>query len=109
MKRRGHKDPVTPELHDRVIRRDMCQAARRGIATGWPCVATFLCPSTSGHCYGDLTLDHVKDHPMMGKRAPSDEQHLVTLCRWHHIDTPWATSNRPLLREYLRSIYDPVS
>jgi hypothetical protein len=37
---------------------------------------------------------------MMGKRAPSDMAHLVTLCEHHHLDG-WATSHRPLLRRYL--------
>lgn len=53
--------------------------------------------------YGALTLDHVRDHPMMGKRAPSDPEHLVTLCWHHHLDG-WATGNRPLLRRYLASV-----
>src|SRR5512141_837239 len=107
MKRHPHKDPVTPELRATVLMRDMEQALLR--ANGRPvtaCVATFLLPSTSGICSGPLTLDHVKDQPMMGKRAPSDEQHLVTLCTWHHIESGWATSHRPLLRWYLRSIYN---
>ena len=53
----------------------------------------------------DLELDHVRDQPMMGKTAESDPDHLVTLCHWHHqgLDAGrnWATSHRPLLREYL--------
>ncbi len=72
---------------------------------GNPCVATFL-DRESGPCDGRLTLDHVKDHLMMGKKAPDDEQHLVTLCWHHHLDG-WATAHRPMLREYLRSAYEP--
>jgi hypothetical protein len=41
---------------------------------------------------------------MMGKRAPSDERHLVTLCEQHHLWTSWATSHRPELRDYLRRV-----
>lgn len=48
-----------------------------------------------------MTLDHVKDEPMMGRRAPSDEGHLVTLCWEAHVNTGWATSHRPELRAYL--------
>lgn len=55
------------------------------------------------NCRGRLTLDHVKDQPMMGRRAPSDPSHLVTLCEGHHLGG-WATSHRPLLREYLRGV-----
>jgi len=50
-----------------------------------------------------ITLDHVRDQPMMGKRAPSDPHHLVSLCWHHHLDG-WATSHRPLLREYLAGV-----
>ena len=57
-----------------------------------------------GACAGGLQLDHVKAEPRMGKRAPSDARHLVTLCRGHHIDTGWATAHRPELREYLREV-----
>ena len=39
----------------------------------------------------------------MGKRAPSDAAHLVTLCWHHHLDG-WATAHRPELRAYLREV-----
>lgn len=57
-----------------------------------------------------LQLDHVSDQngTAMGKRAPSDERHLVALCPRHHIYSGWATSHRPLLREYLLGRYGPV-
>lgn len=84
------KDPVTHEVALAVFTRD------KG------CVAVELgeYPST---CHGRLTLDHVRDQPMMGKRAPSDPAHLVSLC-WHHHLNGWATSHRPLLREYLAAV-----
>lgn len=103
-RRRAKKDPVTPELHDAVIARDL------RLAGG--CVARFLEPD--GHyCYDQwgnphrpdfprhLTLDHVQDGGgRMGKRAPSDLAHLVSLCYFAHLGG-WATSHRPLLREYI--------
>lgn len=91
IRRHPHKDPVTPELRQAVLERD------RG------CVARRL-DSLADYCEGHLTLDHVREQPMMGKRAPSDPAHLVTLCEHHHIDTGWATANRPLLRSYLALI-----
>lgn len=118
MQRQPRKDPVTPQLREQVIRRDMrewvlrlpmVELQRVGIATRAGCVATFLDPSGSGPCSGPLTLDHVKDAPMMGKRAPSDIYHLATICLWHHVETRWATSNRTLLRWYLKTINDPVN
>jgi len=82
------RDPVTPEMRMFVLMRDNgCTAVRLG--------------ESPADCAGPLTLDHVKDQPMMGKRAPSDAAHLVTLCRRHHIDTGWATSHRTELRAYL--------
>lgn len=86
------KDPVTPDLYQSILRRD------------GRCVAPTVDPNQSGTCSGRLTLDHVKDQPMMGKRAPSDRRHLVTLCEKHHLWTSWATSNRPGLRRYLADV-----
>lgn len=68
------------------------------------CLAVRLGDVDPASCAGPLTLDHVKDEPRMGVRAPSDAAHLATVCRGHHIDTGWATANRPLLREYLREV-----
>ena len=89
MKRHPRKDPVSPELRLAVLERD------------GGCVKYRAAPSTPDNtCYGRLTLDHVKDQPRMGVRAPSDPAHLVTLCEHHHLDG-WATSHRPELRAYL--------
>jgi hypothetical protein len=85
------RDPVTPELRLAVLARDGgCIAVRLG--------------ADPADCRSPLTLDHVKDQPRMGKRAPSDMAHLVAVCRGHHLDTGWATSHRPELREYLRGV-----
>lgn len=92
---------VTAELRESVLRRDGgCVAPR--IRCEWvnPCVMTA--------CAGRLTLDHVKDQPRLGKRAPSDAAHLVTLCAHHHLDG-WATAHRPELRAYLRSFHEEVA
>lgn len=82
------KDPVTEEVRWAVLERDL------------GCVAPRL-DAEAGPCSPVLTLDHVKDQPMMGKRAPSDVAHLATLCERHHLWSGWATSHRPLLRRYL--------
>ena len=85
------RDRVSPELRIAVLERDQgCVAPRLG--------------GSVMDCGGRDTLDHVKDQPRMGKRAPSDMAHLVTLCEQHHLWTGWATSHRPELREYLRDV-----
>ena len=89
-RQRTRVDPVTPDVRLFVLERDH------------GCVAVTL-GENMGDCRGRLTLDHVKDQPRMGKRAPSDPQHLVSVCEWHHL-YGWATANRPALREYLRSV-----
>ncbi len=104
IRRKPHADPVTPTVYETVIERDRWAAWNRR-RTMYPCVAAALFPDQSVMCSGRVTLDHVKDEPQMGKRAPSDPQHLVTLCAYHHLEG-WATSHRPLLRWYLRSIYE---
>ena len=90
IRRKPRTDRVSPETAIAVFERDGgCMAPRLG--------GSFL------DCDGRLTLDHVRDQPMMGKRAPSDPAHLVTLCERHHLWNGWATSHRPEIREYLRS------
>jgi hypothetical protein len=61
-------------------------------------------------CWGRNRLEHVKDEPRMGRRAPSDPAHLVTLCQGHTEDgmrggKVWATdkANRQAMREYLEA------
>lgn len=103
-RRRAKTDPVTPAVYGAVLARDL------KLAGG--CVAAFLdethgCRSQWGDPHPPsrldlLQLDHVQDGGgRMGKRAASDLDHLVSLCAFAHVSTGWATSNRPLLREYL--------
>ena len=113
------KDPVTPEIRARVMTRDirawldrypLFRNVRGGARSIHGCVAVFLAPNTSGPCSGKLTLDHIKDEPMMGQRAPSDLDHLVTLCEGHtergaKAGFQWNTANRQILRWYLRMVH----
>jgi len=118
-----HKDPVTPELRERIFIRDQLQIylewrkyrpnstvslrawLSQGSANGI-CVAVLVDWSQFTKCSGRLTLDHIKDQPRMGKRAPSDEYHLVTVCEAHSENGAkagyqWNTAHRAGLREYL--------
>ena len=102
-----HRDPVSADLREEVLRLDAYRCVARLVARqlGLPIDA---CRNkwgdsiivTGRYPVSALTLDHVKDEPMMGKRAPSDVRHLVTVC-WHHHLGGWATSHRPELRQYL--------
>lgn len=51
-----------------------------------------------------LTLEHVHtDGSMMGKRAPNDERHLVTLCGFANVNVP-SRSQRDAFRAYLLAV-----
>ena len=94
-------DPVTPEVREAVLRRDvMCVLAR----LDWQHV--FRDAWGNRHSPADLsilTLEHVKDELAMGKRAPSDPQHLVALCAHANIGVP-SKAQRAMLRQYLREV-----
>jgi hypothetical protein len=98
------RDAVSPELHDAVLRRDgYCFMARISI--------THVCHDRWGtwHPADDLsklTVDHVHlDGGHVGRRAPSDLQHLVAMCALANIAGP-SRSVREAEREYLRRLYD---
>lgn len=100
-------DAVTPELRDEVLALDgyRCVARLIALRAGEPIDAcrnkwNAVVIESGRYPRLALTLDHVKDEPMMGKRAPSDVRHLVSLC-WHHHLNGWATGHRPALRIYL--------
>jgi hypothetical protein len=65
------------------------------------CLVELLDPPASAKCSGRWTLDHVKDHPMLGKRAPDDEWHLVIGCEYHNIWSPPSRALRQAQRAYL--------
>ncbi len=93
------RDRVTPETALFVLQRDQgCMAPRLG--------GSFM------DCAGRDGLEHVQDgYGRMGRRAPSDAAHLVTLCDGHRepgmkAGRVWCTTheNREAMREYLRSV-----
>ena len=119
-KRRGHKDPVTPELRSEVFSRD-----------GYRCLAPMLAyrhRQSIDDCKGPyggsaslgrhgnrgpydsaaLTIEHVHMQPMLGRRAPSDPQHTLTLCAHHNVNG-WASMHKEWEREYLRDLYGEIA
>jgi len=104
------------DIHQQVLARDLARwrslqtpkiLEKRGETATIPgCVASVVDPFTSGPCWGRLTLDHVKDVARMGKRAPTDADHMVSLCQGHTEDgmqagRQWNTAHRAVLRWYL--------
>lgn len=73
----------------------------------WICRAPDIDPYLRDYCSGPIELDHVKEQPMMGRKAPDDEAHLVSLCRHHH-QNGWATSHREEQRAWLANRYPEV-
>lgn len=97
----AHKDPVTPDLRQSVLKRDKgCVGPRVGMRD--QCGSQFG-PGT--HIM--LELDHVFTSGF-GKRGPSELWNLVTLCGWHHrIKTESSRKWREVLYEYLEGFeYD---
>jgi hypothetical protein len=69
-----------------------------------------LCRDDFGAVHGwdaifKLQLDHVKEQPRMGLKAPDDEAHLQAICAQHH--RTWATRSevRAWARERLARLY----
>jgi hypothetical protein len=108
---------VSSELWEQVVMRD-AHRIWRGSKTemGFPlwltlqsrssapiCVVGYLNPPGSVKCFGGQTVDHVKDDPMMGRRAPSDERHLVACCWGHNAFSPPTKEMRQKLRAWLKT------
>lgn len=95
------KDPVTAAIRDEVLARDgMCFMFRMD--------PEHACRDRWGDPHSPydktyLTLDHVKDAPRMGRRAPSDARHLVAMCWGANVGVP-SKAVRELERVYLRTV-----
>lgn len=94
-------DRVTSELRWSVFRRDGgCVLAR--LEPGHVCRDQWGAPHAPDDLWR-LTLEHVKDEPRMGKRAPSDMAHMVALCWWANVGVP-SKQARAAMRDYLASV-----
>lgn len=109
---------VTPRLRLMVLRRDgfRCIAPQLDGRAGW-CRDIWGNPITHwpardrGPAY--LQMSHTKDADKlaMGMKAPTDRDHLVTLCPFHHTGTAggsnWEAANRDRIRRFLDELYGP--
>jgi hypothetical protein len=107
--------PITSLLHEKVVRRDAWAiylaseerihhgvTFREFLALPRPiCLMRLFDQRKSAMCSGRTTLDHVKDEPMMGKKAPDDEFHLTALCLYHNTFEPPSRAFRAFQRAYL--------
>lgn len=71
------------------------------------CVVPTIDPSNPDACAGKQEIDHVKDEPRMGKRAPDDELHLVAMCQNHNTWHPPRRELRQAERAYLKRYAEP--
>lgn len=67
------------------------------------CIVPDIDPHEQTPCKGMPTLDHVPERGMnaLGRKAPDDEAHLVTICAYHHTGRQWPEQHRELERKYL--------
>ena len=92
---------LNPELRRAVMARDgMCFLARVDPA--------HVCRDVWGdrHSPDDLnrlTIEHVKDEPMMGRKAPDSLTNLIVLCGYANVAVP-SKAERVRMRDYLRAV-----
>lgn len=108
-------ESVPPKVRDAVLRRDdyRCIAPLLDREAGW-CKDRWDHPISRwiGRDPGGdkIEMSHTKDldKPMMGKKAPMNPAHLVSLCPWHHRGTEagsnWEARNRAKIRAYLERV-----
>ena len=92
---------VTPELRAAVLGRD-------GACVLWKLNPSHICRDAWGQTHLAsavwlLSLEHVKDQPRMGLRAPSDPAHMVAMCYGANLGVP-SKEERAAIREYLRGV-----
>ena len=97
VRRKGHKDPVSADTVSAVLVRDRgCVAAQ--IDPDHECRSALGYP----HRWDDLaqmTMEHVKDQPRLGVRAPSDIGHLIAL--YHAANLYWGPTHREEERAWI--------
>jgi hypothetical protein len=99
------RDRVTPALHEHVLRRDGACFVAVLLGPEHQCRDQWGQPH-SPYDQARLTVDHVWDVPggVRGRRAPSDERHLVAMCAAANISGP-SRAVREAERLYLLGLY----
>lgn len=109
---------IPAEVRRAVLIRDghRCIAPQIDGRAGW-CRDAFGNIITTWRSYDPgpqyLQMSHTKSEGelAMGKKADSDERHLVCLCPFHHTGTQagsnWEATHRDQIRRYLEDVYRP--
>lgn len=106
---------MKPWLPPATVQEGPPLAAHDGLADEWEalrrkvfnrdlgCIVPYVDPENDRPCKGMPTLDHVPERGKnaLGKKAPDDEAHLVTVCAYHHTGQLWPETHRELERAYL--------
>jgi hypothetical protein len=92
---------VDPAVREFVMRRDReCFLAK--VEPGHICRDLWGVPHAPDDL-SKLSLEHVKDQPRMGVRAPSDAAHMLALCAYSNVAVP-NRSQRNAMRAYLAGV-----
>ena len=80
---------------------DWCRDMWGNVITHWPA-------RDRGPQYVQMSHIKMADELAMGKKAPPDAHHLVTLCPWHHNATVagsnWEARHRDTIRKHLMEL-----
>ena len=100
IRRKPHRDPVTPGTAEYVAHRD-------GSCVMSQLDPTHVCRDKWGNetsPSAEYEIDHV-DTSGLGRRGPSVPSNLVRLCPWGHTEKTYnARKWRPALRSYLAEV-----
>lgn len=109
-KARPDADKVSAIDRLHVLRRDGECIARKLIRAGWT-PAGHVCRDQFGNLLPmtidperHLTIEHVKDTPAMGARAPSDRAHMVAACAEANNGDYWCSKYRTYILVYLKAL-----
>lgn len=113
------KEKISPSTRAYVLLRDgyRCVAPTLDGRAGW-CrdafgnIITHWWSHDPGPQYLQMSHTKASGAIMLGKKAPSDPGHLISLCPFHHTGTKagsnWEALHRETIRRHLEQLQEPV-